>query len=93
MFDQFTYGRHFLIQTDHLVLLGLLAKNKPIQAMTMARIQRSTLILSEYGYTFSYPCGHQNSNADYMSRLKFNLEKETEYRTYPYNFKGSGIFY
>ena len=93
MFDQFTYGRHFLIQTDRKLLLGLLAKNKPIQAMITTRIQRSKLSLSEYGYTLSYPCGHQNSNADCMSRLKFNLEKETEYRTYPYNFRGSGIFY
>ena len=47
--------------------------------MTSARIQRWAIILSGYDYTPSYLSGHQNSNADCMSRLNFNLERETEF--------------
>ena len=80
-FHQFIYGRHFTIQTDHKPLLGLVAKNKPIPAMTSVRIQRWEIILSGYDYTLCYRSGHQNSNADCMSRLNFNLETETEFST------------
>ena len=57
-FHQFIYGRHFTFQTDDKPLLGLLAENKPIPAMTSARIQRWTIILSGYNYTLSYRSGH-----------------------------------
>ena len=60
-------------------MLGLLAENKPIPAMTSARIQRWAIILFGYNYTPSYRSCDQNSNADCMSRLNFNLERETEF--------------
>ena len=78
-FHQFIYRRHFMIQTDHKSLLGFLAENEPIPAMTSARIQRWAIILFGYDYTLSYRSDHQNSNADCMSRLTFNLERETKF--------------
>ena len=77
-FHQFIYRRHFMIQTDHKSLLGFLAENEPIPAMTSARVQRWAIILFGYDYTLSYHSGHQNSNADCMSTLIFNLERETD---------------
>ena len=43
--------------------------------MTLTRIQRWAIILSGYDYALSYCSGYQNSNADCMSRLNFNLER------------------
>ena len=54
-------------------LLGLLAENKPIPGMTTVRIQRWEITLSSYDYTLTYHSGRQNSNADCMSKLNFNL--------------------
>ena len=49
--------------------------------MALARIQRRAIILSGYDYTLSYRSGHQSSNADCMSRLNFNVEREIEFST------------
>ena len=50
-FHQYCYGRPFKIQSDHKPLMGILAEDKQISAMTAARLQRWVLILAGYDYT------------------------------------------
>ena len=50
-FHKYLYGPEFLLQTDHMPLLGLLKEDRTILAMASARIQRWALTLSNYQYT------------------------------------------
>ena len=68
-FHQYCYGRHIKIQTDHKPLIGILAENKQIPAMTAARLQRWALLLAAYDYELWYRAGKYNGNADALSRL------------------------
>ena len=47
-FHQYCYGRSFKIQSDHKPLMGILAENKQIPAVTAARLQWWALILASY---------------------------------------------
>ena len=53
-FHQYCYGRPFKIQSDHKLLMGILAEDKQIPAMTAAHLQRWALILADYDYTLVY---------------------------------------
>ena len=68
-FHKYLFGREFLLQTDHMPLLGLLKEDRPISAMASARIQRWALRLSNYQYTLEYKPGPSIGHADALSRL------------------------
>ena len=53
-FQQYCYDLPFKIQSDHKPLMGILAEDKQIPAMTAARLQRWALILAGYDYTLVY---------------------------------------
>ena len=53
-FHKYSYGREFLLQTDHKPLLGLLKEDKQIPAMASACIQCWALTLSNYQYIFEH---------------------------------------
>ena len=68
-FHKYLYGREFLLQTDHMPLLGLLKEDRTISAMASPRIQRWALTLSNYQYTLEYKPGPSIGHADALSRL------------------------
>ena len=53
-FHQYCYGHPFKIRSDHKPLMGILAEDKQIPAMTAARLQRWPLILAGYDHTLVY---------------------------------------
>ena len=68
-FHQYVYGRHFVINTDHKPLLGLLGEAKPIPKQASPRMLRWAITLSGYDYNLRYRKGCLHSNADGLSRL------------------------
>ena len=68
-FHKYLYGREFLLQTDHMPLLGHLKEDRTISAMASARIQRWALTLSNYQYILEYKPGPSIGHADALSRL------------------------
>ena len=68
-FQQFLYGRHFVIFADHKPLLGLFNPEKAISTMASGRVQRWPLTLLGYEYELVYRPDSQNGNADSLSRL------------------------
>ena len=73
-FHQYCYGHPFKIQSDHKPLIGILAEDKQIPAMTAARLQQWALILAGYDYTLVYrPC-KENGRADGLSCLPTDLD-------------------
>ena len=77
-FHQYCYGHSFKIQSDHKPLMGILAENKQIPAITAARLQWWALILASYDYTLVYQPGKENGNADGLSRLPVDLDIRSE---------------
>ena len=68
-FHKYLHGRDFVLQTDHLPLIGLLKEDRAISAMASARIQRWALTLSKYQYHLEYRPGTSICHADGLSRL------------------------
>ena len=68
-FHQYCYGRPCKIQSDHKPLIGILAEDKQIPAMTAAHLQRWALILAGYNCTLVYRPGKENGKAYGLSRL------------------------
>ena len=53
-FHKYLYGGDFVLQTNHLPLIGLLKEDRAISAMASARIQRWVLTISNYQYHLEY---------------------------------------
>ncbi len=68
-FHEYVYGRHFMIQSDHKPLEGLLHQDKAIPVLASSRIQRWALTLQAYNYSFEYRPGKSIDHADALSRL------------------------
>ena len=67
-FHKYLYGRDFVLQTDHLPLIGLLKEDRAISAMASAHIQRWALTLSNYQYHLEYRPGTSICHADGLNR-------------------------
>ena len=59
-FQQYIFGRHVTIVTDHKRLLGILTKEKGIPQLAASRLQRCAITLSGYNYTLKYKIGTPN---------------------------------
>ena len=68
-FNQYLFGRSFVIYTDHKPLSYLFDASRAIPQMASARIQRWAITLSAYSYSIEYKPGSCNANADAFSRL------------------------
>ena len=70
-------GRHFTLYTDHKPLVRLFDPKQATSGTAAARIQRLSLLLSNYDYTVEYKKGSNNSNADALSRLPLSTTHST----------------
>ena len=77
-FHQYIYGRHFVVCTDHKLLLGLFGENKDLPRRASPSILRSAIMLQAYNYTLKHKSGKENAQADGLSRLPLtNAPKNT----------------
>ena len=68
-FKYFLLGKRFTIRTDHKPLLGLFGRDKQVPQNANARIQRWSLLLSQFDYDLVFKAGKDNKVADALSRL------------------------
>lgn len=68
-FNQYLYGKHFTLLTDHKPLVSIFNPAKGVPAMAAARLQRWALFLSAHTYSIEYKGTHHHGNADGLSRL------------------------
>ena len=68
-FNQYWYGRHFTIVTDHKPLTTILGSKQGIPALAAARMQHWALLLSAYAYNIQFRPTRSHGNADGLSRL------------------------
>lgn len=66
---QYLAGRKFEILCDHKPLQALFGEHRSLPQMAAGRIQRWSLFLSNFDYTFKYIKGTDNTKADALSRL------------------------
>ena len=76
-FNQFLYGRKFIIQTDHKPLEGLFNEKKRVPQQAAPRVQRWVLTLAAFEYKIAYKAGKTNANADALSRLPLSNTPES----------------
>ena len=74
-FDQYVYGKHVLVYTDHKPLVPL--QQRPIHA-TPPRIQRMLLRTQLYDFKLAYRPGKKQFVADALSRACVNNSSDTE---------------
>ncbi|XP_030586939.1 uncharacterized protein K02A2.6-like [Archocentrus centrarchus] len=68
-FNQYLYGRHFTLITDHRPLVSIFNPQKSIPTMAAARLQRWALFLGAHTYTIEFKGTKLHGNADGLSRL------------------------
>eukprot|EP00731_Ephydatia_muelleri_P032793 Em0024g337a len=77
-FQQYLYGNHFTLITDHQRLVSILHPDKALQSVIAAWLQRYALLLSEYTFHIRYRSTHCHGNADALSRLPLTEATEVE---------------
>lgn len=80
-FKKFLLGTQFIIRNDQQPLRKLFAHNAGVPTTCSARIQRWSLKLSQFNYTFQYSRGENNVHSDCLSRLPL---PETVHEVEPY---------
>ena len=68
-FNQYLYGRKFLLQTDLQPLTWLFGPKSKLPTLAAARIQRWVIMLSAYQYDIEFRSTQKHANADALSRL------------------------
>jgi transposase InsO family protein len=76
-FNQYLYGRPFIIYSDHKPLQYLLNHSRQTPTMAASRIIRWALTLSAYKYTIYHRPGNKMANADALSRLPLSTAPAT----------------
>ncbi|XP_039618275.1 uncharacterized protein K02A2.6-like [Polypterus senegalus] len=74
-FNQYLYGRHFTLLTDHQPLLSIFNPCKGVPGMAAARLQRWALFLGAHTYTIAFKGTEHHGNADGLSRLPLELSQ------------------
>ena len=64
-----TYGRDFVLLTNHKPLTAIFNPEKDLPAMTAARLQRYALFFAGHRYSIEYQNTHEHANADGLSLL------------------------
>ncbi|UYV76723.1 K02A2.6-like, partial [Cordylochernes scorpioides] len=74
-FQQFIYGRKFILITDHKPLVTILGSRSGIPTLSTSRLQRWALILSAYTYDIKFRRTQDHGNADLLSRFPVGCEE------------------
>ena len=77
-FHKYVYGRMFTMVTDHKPLISIFNPKAAVPSIAAARMQRWAMLLSAYQYTIEYKCGKLHANADCLSRLPVQDNKDLE---------------
>lgn len=80
-FRQYIYGQHFVLLTNHQLLMTILSPKKGIPTMVAAQLQCWAIILASYSYTMEFKYSKDNVSVDALSRLPCPVndkEEETE---------------
>ena len=77
-FHKYVYGRPFTMVTDHKPLLSIFHPKAAVPSIAAARMQRWAMFLSAYMYTIEYKCGKSHANADCLSRLPVQEDRDLE---------------
>ncbi|KII74749.1 Transposon Tf2-9 polyprotein [Thelohanellus kitauei] len=77
-FNQFLYGRKFVLKTDHKPLERIFSNNHPLPIIAISRLERWAVIVSRYDFEVEYKPGRTNQVADSLSRLPSPLTEPTE---------------
>ncbi|TLY46627.1 MAG: DDE-type integrase/transposase/recombinase, partial [Gammaproteobacteria bacterium] len=72
-FNQYLYGRKFILMTDHKPLLSIFGSKKGLPIFAASRLQRYAVFLSGYDFDIEYVRSEKN-NADCLSRLPLNVK-------------------
>ena len=68
-FNQYLYGRTFILQTDHKPLTTILGPTQGISSLAAARLQRWAIQLAGYSYQIRFHPTNQHCSADGLPRL------------------------
>ncbi|XP_028656990.1 uncharacterized protein K02A2.6-like [Erpetoichthys calabaricus] len=68
-FNQYLYGKHFTLVTDHQPLVAIFSPHKCVPTMAAARLQRWSLFLGGHDYQIEFRGTKQHANADGLSHL------------------------
>ena len=94
-FQQYLFGRHFTLFTDHKPLIYSFHPHRSVPQMASACIQHWSLILGAYSYDIHYRPGKDHGNADSLSRLPLpDYPKQvpcSSWRCYPHIFSIFGL--
>uniref|UniRef100_A0A182VPQ4 Reverse transcriptase domain-containing protein n=1 Tax=Anopheles minimus TaxID=112268 RepID=A0A182VPQ4_9DIPT len=77
-FHNYLYGRRFKLVTDNSGVKEIFNPTKGTSRIAVARLQRWSLILSNYEYTIEHRAGKSMSNVDALSRLPLSEENMIE---------------
>ena len=77
-FNQYLFGSHFTLITDHQPLTVIVRPDKGISITTAARLQRYAMFLAGYDFEIKYRNTSQHANADALSRLPLPSQDGTE---------------
>ncbi|KAL3975969.1 inner nuclear membrane protein Man1 [Sarotherodon galilaeus] len=72
-FNQYLYGRHFALITDHRPLVSIFHPQKGMPTMAAARLQRWALFLGAHTYTIVFKGTKLHGNADGLSPTVFHV--------------------
>ncbi|XP_055913593.1 uncharacterized protein K02A2.6-like [Eupeodes corollae] len=75
-FNQYLYGRHFILYTDHKPLVSIFNPEKNLPVFTAQRLQRWALFLMGYQYSIRYKPTSKHGNADALSRLPMGQDEQ-----------------
>ena len=67
-FNQYLFGRKFILVTDNKALKHILDPNTPLSPLAASRLVRWHLTLALYDYDIEFKSTQQHANADMLSR-------------------------
>ncbi|CAA9997997.1 unnamed protein product [Nesidiocoris tenuis] len=75
-FDQYLYGRKFILRTDHKPLIYIFGDRIELPKLAFSRVSRWAVMLNEFDFTIEFIPGKENSPADVLSRLPIDVEED-----------------